>query len=116
MADFRKFSLVRLMLVTFGDFLENVLKNRESHVMPTSIRKAITSVLDVSSAEAKRGFSEMNPLYSDKRSSLLVENINNFMTIICLVRHRKGGIAHHVQGHGFTKIILLVAVAFNEKG
>ena len=51
--------------------------------MPPSIRKAtsIVSAIAVSSAEAERGFSKMNVIYSDKRSRLLVENVSNLMTI-----------------------------------
>ena len=51
--------------------------------MPPSIRKAksILGAIAVSSAEAERGFSKMNVIYSVKRSRLLVENVSNLMTI-----------------------------------
>ena len=67
----------------FRDYVEDVLQNGENHTMPPSIRKAksIVGAIAVSSAEAERGFSKMNVLYSDKRSRLLVENVSNMMTI-----------------------------------
>ena len=67
----------------FRDYVEDVLQNGENHTMPPSIRKAksIVGAIAVSSAEAERGFSKMNVIYSDKRSRLLVENVSNLMTI-----------------------------------
>ena len=63
--------------------VESALQNDENHTIPPSIRKAksIVNTIAVSSAEAERGFSKMNIIYSDKRSRLLVENVNNLMTI-----------------------------------
>ena len=68
---------------TNGLISEDVLQNGENHTMPPSIRKAksIVGAIAVSSAEAKRDFSKMNVIYSDKRSRLLVENVSNLMTI-----------------------------------
>ena len=51
----------------FKDYVEDVLHNGENYTMPPSIRKA-KSIVSVSSAEAERGFSEMNVIYSYKRS------------------------------------------------
>ena len=51
--------------------------------VPSSVQKAknVISVIAISSAEAERGFSKMNIIYSDKRSRLTVENVANLMMI-----------------------------------
>ena len=43
--------------------------------------KILSVQFAVSSAEAERGFSKMNIIYSDKRSRLTVENVANLMVI-----------------------------------
>ena len=50
---------------------------------PSHIQKPknITRAIDVSSADAKRGFLKMHVIYSDKRSHLTVENVANLMII-----------------------------------
>ena len=59
------------------------MMNGENHTMPPRIRKAkiVVSAIAVSSAEAEKGISKMNVIYSDKRNRLLVENVSNLMTI-----------------------------------
>ena len=85
----------------FRDYVEDVLQNGENHTMPPSIRKAksIVGAIAVSSAEAERGFSKMNVIYSDKRSRLLVENVSNLMTIDLL------GLPQRVGSHIICKIM-----------
>ena len=66
--------------------MENVLQNCSNLAkaeVPSSVQKAknIISAISVSSAEAERGFSKMNIIYSDKRSRLTVENVANLMII-----------------------------------
>ena len=66
--------------------MENVLQNSINPAkaeVPQSLQKAknIISVIAASSAEAERGFSRMNIIYSDKRSRLTVENVANLMII-----------------------------------
>ncbi|XP_076324096.1 E3 SUMO-protein ligase KIAA1586-like [Tachypleus tridentatus] len=67
----------------FRDYVENVLKDFNNRVIPESIQKAktIMNTIAISSAEAERGFSRMNIIYSDKRSRLTVENVRNLLTI-----------------------------------
>ena len=66
--------------------MENVLQNcsnlAKAEVL-LSVQKAknIISAIAVSSAEAERGFSKMNIIYSDKSSRLTIENIANLMII-----------------------------------
>jgi len=43
--------------------------------------KILFGAIAVRSAEADRGFSKMNIIYSDKRSCLTVENVANLMII-----------------------------------
>ena len=66
--------------------MENVLQNCSNLAkaeVPSSVQNAknIISAIVVSSAEAERGFSKMNIIYSDKRSSGTVENVANLMII-----------------------------------
>ena len=66
--------------------MENVLQNCSNLAkaeVPSSVQKAknIINAIAVSSAEAERGFSKMNIIYSDKRSRLTVENVANLMII-----------------------------------
>ncbi|XP_076041919.1 E3 SUMO-protein ligase KIAA1586-like [Oratosquilla oratoria] len=70
----------------FRDYVENVLQNSSDPAkaeVPQSVQKAknIINAIAVSSAEAERGFSRMNIIYSDKRSRLTVENVANLMII-----------------------------------
>ena len=52
----------------FRDYVESVLQNFKDPVIPQSLQKAkaIINTIAVSSAEAERGFSRMNHIYSDK--------------------------------------------------
>ena len=85
----RKFSKVfyyEISINEFRDYVENVLQNCSNLAkaeVPSSIQKAKNhiSAIAVSSAEAERGFSKMNIIYSNKRSRLTVENVANFMII-----------------------------------
>jgi len=66
--------------------VENVLQNSNNLAkaeVPSSVQKAkhIINAIAVSSAEAERGFSKINIIYSDKRSRLTVENVANLMII-----------------------------------
>ena len=66
--------------------MENNLQNSNNLAkaeVPSSVQKVtnIISAIAVNSAEAERGFSKMNIIYSDKRSRLTVENVANFMII-----------------------------------
>ena len=65
----------------FRDFVENVLSSNV-HI-PQSVKRAknIIDTIAISSAEAERGFSLMNIIYTDKRSRLLVKNVANLMVI-----------------------------------
>lgn len=67
----------------FRDFVENILKNPENYNTPEGVQKAknIMKTIAVSSAEAERGFSQMNVICTDKRSRLTVSNISNILTI-----------------------------------
>ena len=72
--------------MNFGDSVENVLQNSSNLAkteIPSGVQKAknIISAIAASSAEAERGFSKMNIIYSDKRSRLTVENVANLMII-----------------------------------
>ena len=69
--------------------VENILQNCSSLAkaeVPSSVEKAkkIISATAVSSAEAERGCSKMNIIYSVKRSGLTVKNVAN-LTIIYLI-------------------------------
>ena len=85
----RKFSKVfhhEISINKFRDYVENVLQNCSNLAkaeVPSSVQKAknIISAIAVSSAEAGRGFSKINIIYSDKRSRLTVENVANLMII-----------------------------------
>ena len=85
----RKFSKVfhhAISINEFRDYVENVLQNCSNVAkaeVPSSVQKAknIISAIAVSSAEAERGFSKMNIIYSDKRSCLTVQNVANLMII-----------------------------------
>ena len=64
--------------------MENVLQNCSNLAkaeVPSSVQKAknVISAIAVSSAEAERGFSKMNLIYSDKKSRLTVDNVANLM-------------------------------------
>ena len=73
----REFSKVfhhEISINDFRDYVENVLQNSSSPAkaeVPQSVQKAknIINAIAVSSAEAERGFSRMNIIYSDKRCS-----------------------------------------------
>ncbi|XP_076049684.1 E3 SUMO-protein ligase KIAA1586-like [Oratosquilla oratoria] len=70
----------------FRDYVENVSQNSSNPAkaeVPQSVQKVknIINAIAVSSAEAERGFSRMNIIYSDKRSRLTVENVANLMII-----------------------------------
>lgn len=67
----------------FRDYVESVLQNFYNPVIPQSVQKAktIAYTIAISSAEAERGFSRMNIIYSDKRSCLAVKNVANLMII-----------------------------------
>ncbi|XP_013793962.1 E3 SUMO-protein ligase KIAA1586-like [Limulus polyphemus] len=67
----------------FRDYVESVLQNFNNPVISQSVQKArhIVSTIAVSSADAERGFSRMNIIYSDKRNLLTVGNVSNLMTI-----------------------------------
>ena len=85
----RKFSKVfyhEISINEFRDYVKNVLQNCSNLAkaeVPSSVQKAknIISAFAVSSAEAERGFSKTNIIYSDKRSCLTVENVANLMII-----------------------------------
>ena len=70
----------------FRDYVETVLKNCHNPVIPQTVQKAknIINTIAVSSAEAERGLSRLNIIYSDKRRRLTVENAANLMTIILI--------------------------------
>ena len=67
----------------FRDYVENVIENRPNQDVPSTIQKAknIINTIALSSAEAERGFSVMNVIYSDKRNRLEVQNVANLMVI-----------------------------------
>ena len=73
----------KISINDFRDYVESVLQNFKDPVIPQSVQKAkaIINTIAVSSAEAERGFSIMNHIYSDKRNRLTVENVENLMTI-----------------------------------
>ena len=73
----------KISINDFRDYVESVLQNFKDPVIPQSVQKAkaIINTIAVSSAEAERGFSRMNHIYSDKRNRLTVENVANLMTI-----------------------------------
>uniref|UniRef100_A0A8C6XY64 Uncharacterized protein n=1 Tax=Naja naja TaxID=35670 RepID=A0A8C6XY64_NAJNA len=66
----------------YRDFIENVLKDSEKYTIPCSIKQArdIIRTIAVGSAEAERGFSQMNIICSEGRSRLTVSNITNLLT------------------------------------
>ncbi|XP_013916028.1 PREDICTED: uncharacterized protein KIAA1586-like [Thamnophis sirtalis] len=67
----------------YRDFVENVLENSQNYAIPKSVQRAknIVRTVAVSSIEAEMGFSNMNIICSEKRSSLTVSDISNVMTI-----------------------------------
>ena len=67
----------------FRDFVENVLNSSLHVLIPQSVQRAknIINTIAISSAEAERGFSLMNLIYTDKRGSLLVKKVSNLMII-----------------------------------
>ena len=73
----------KISINDFRDYVESVLQNFKDPVIPQSVQKAkaIINTIAVSSAEAEKGFSKMNHIYSDKRNRLTVENVANLMTI-----------------------------------
>ena len=73
----------KISINDFCDYVESVLQNFKNPVILQSVQKAkaLTNTIAVSSAEAERGFSRMNHIYSDKRNRLTVESVANLMTI-----------------------------------
>ena len=77
----RKFSKAfhhEISINEFRDYVENVLQNSSDLAkaeVPSSVQKAknIISAIADSSAEAKREFSRMNIIYSDKKVALLLK-------------------------------------------
>ena len=68
----------------FRDFVENALNSSLHVLIPQSVQRAkniIINIIAISLAEAERGFSLMNLIYRDKRSSLLVKKVSNLMII-----------------------------------
>ena len=67
----------------FRDFVENVLNSSLHVLIPQSVQRAqnIINTVAISSAEAERGFSLMNLIYTDKKGSLLVKKVSNLMII-----------------------------------
>ena len=67
----------------FRDFVENVLNSSLHILISQSVQRAknIINTIAISSAEAERGFSLMNFIYTDKRVSLLVKKVLNLMII-----------------------------------
>ena len=67
----------------FRDFVENVLNSSLHVLISQSVQRAknIINTIAISSAEAERGFSLMNLIYTDKRNSLLVKKVSNLMII-----------------------------------
>ena len=68
----------------YRDYMENVLHNSSNPAkaeVPQSVQKAknIIIAIAVSLAEAEKGLSRMNIIYSDKRSRLTVENVANLI-------------------------------------
>ena len=62
--------------------MENILQNSSNLTkaeVPSRVQKAknIISAIAVSSAEAEKGFSRMNAIYSHKRNLLTIENVAN---------------------------------------
>ena len=57
--------------------------HNSNNKIPQTVRKAknVISTIAVSSAEAERGVSTMNIIYSDKRSRLTVKNVANRIII-----------------------------------
>ena len=86
LGEFSKAFHHEISINDFLDYVENVLQNSSNPAkaeVPQSVQKAknIINAIAVSSAEAERGFSRMNIIYSDKRSRLTVENVANLMII-----------------------------------
>ena len=66
----------------FRDFVEIVLNNSLHVSVPQSVQRAKNiNTIAISSAEAERGFSLMNLIYTDKRGGLVVKNVSNLMII-----------------------------------
>ena len=67
----------------FRDFVENVLSSSLHVLIPQSAQRAknIINTIAISSAEAERGFSLINLIYTDNRGSLLVKKVSNLMII-----------------------------------
>ena len=67
----------------FRDFVKNVLNSSLHVLILQSVQRAknIINTIAISSAEAERGFSLMNLIYTDKRDSLLVKKASNLMII-----------------------------------
>ena len=66
----------------FRDFVEIALNNSLHVSVSQSVQRAKNiSTIAISSAEAERGFSLMNLIYTDKRGSLLMKNVSNLMII-----------------------------------
>ena len=72
-----------LSINDFRDFVENVFNSSLHVLIPQSVQRAknIINTIAISSAEAERGFSLMNLIYTDKRGSLLVKKVSNLMII-----------------------------------
>ena len=65
------------------DFVENVLNSSLHVLIPQSVQRAknIIDTIAISSAEAERGFSLMNLIYTDKRGSLWMRKVSHLMII-----------------------------------
>ena len=83
LSDFCKVFRHEISVNDFRDNVENVTRNYHKHVVLETIQRAknIINTIAVSSAEAERGFSVMNTIYSDKRNRLEVKNLANLLVI-----------------------------------
>jgi len=84
--EFNKVFHHEISINEFRDYVENVLQNSSNLAkaeVPSSVQKVknIISAIAVNSADAEKGFSQMNIIYSDKRSRLTVENVANLVII-----------------------------------
>ena len=78
-----KFLNHKVSINDFRDFVENVLNSSLHVLIPQSVQRAknITNTVAISWAEAERGFSLINLIYTDKKGSLLVKKVLNLMII-----------------------------------
>ena len=84
--DFSKVFHHEISINEFRDYVENVLQNSSNLAKaeaPLSVQKVknIISTIAVNSADAAKGFSKMDIIYSDTRSCFTVENATNLMII-----------------------------------